>query len=42
MKIHVYFDNTDSIYIAEVPELPGCMAHGLTYKDALKHDETAI
>jgi predicted RNase H-like HicB family nuclease len=28
--------------IAEVPELPGCMAHGNTYEEAIQNIQTAI
>ncbi len=38
----IYWDETDSCYIAEVPELPGCMAHGSTYDEALKQAKEAI
>ncbi|NQU06437.1 MAG: type II toxin-antitoxin system HicB family antitoxin [Calditrichaeota bacterium] len=41
-EIIIYWDNIDSIYIAEVPELPGCSAHGKTYEEALKQAEAAI
>ncbi|MFQ5709794.1 MAG: type II toxin-antitoxin system HicB family antitoxin, partial [bacterium] len=29
-------------YIADVPELPGCMAHGDTYESALTNAKEAI
>ena len=32
----------DEVFIAEVPELPGCMAHGGTPEDALKNAKEAI
>ena len=32
----IQYDNTDNIYIAYIPDLPGCMAHGATKEDALK------
>ena len=41
-EVIIYWDNTDSIYIAEVPELPGCMAHGASYDDALKNVKEAM
>jgi len=34
-EIIIYWDNQDQAYIAEVPELPGCLAHGSTYDEAL-------
>ena len=41
-EIIIYWDNQDLIYIAEVPELAGCMAHGKTYDHALTHVKAAI
>jgi predicted RNase H-like HicB family nuclease len=32
----------DHAYIAQVPELPGCMADGDTYREALTNVETII
>jgi len=41
-EIILYWDKTDEIYIAEVPELPGCMAHGITEEVALSNVKEAI
>ena len=41
-EIIIYWDSIDKIYIAEVPELPGCSAHGETYEEALTQAKTAI
>ena len=41
-EIIIYWDAQDKVYIAEVPELPGCNAHGNTYDDALKNAKEAI
>ena len=41
-EIILYWSNDDNIYIAEVPELPGCMAHGGTQESALKNINQAI
>ncbi len=41
-EIIIYWDNRDNIYIADVPELPGCMAHGKTYNEALDNVNEAI
>ena len=31
----VYWSNEDGAYVVEVPELPGCMADGNTYEEAI-------
>ena len=41
-EILIYWDGEDNIFVAEVPELPGCMAHGDTQEDALKNAKEAI
>ena len=41
-EIVIYWDKKDKIYIAEVPELPGCAAHGKTYDEALRNAKKAI
>ena len=41
-EIIIYWSNEDQVYIAEVPELPGCMAHGNTQEAALKTANEAI
>ena len=41
-EIIIYRDNRDNIYIADVPELPGCSAHGKTYNEALGNVNEAI
>ena len=41
-EIILYWSNTDNAYVAEVPELPGCMAHGQTQEAALIHVNEAI
>jgi predicted RNase H-like HicB family nuclease len=32
----------DAAYVAEIPELPGCMAHGSTYDAALDNAKKAV
>ncbi len=41
-EIILYWDKQDSIFVAEVPELPGCMAHGKTQSEAISEAEAAI
>lgn len=38
----IYWSEDDQAYLAEVPELPGCMAHGHTYETALSNIKEAI
>lgn len=38
----IYWSNEDQAYIAEVPELPGCMAHGKSQRDALSNVRDAV
>ena len=38
----IYWSSEDEACIAEVPELPGCMADGAAYQEALSNAETII
>ncbi|MBI5324550.1 MAG: type II toxin-antitoxin system HicB family antitoxin [Ignavibacteriae bacterium] len=41
-EIIIYWSTEDSAVIAEIPELPGCIAHGETEEDALKNIKDAM
>lgn len=41
-EIIIYWSTDDEAYIAEVPELPGCVADGPSYSDALSNAEIII
>ncbi len=41
-EIIIYWSNEDQSFIAEVPELPGCMAHGSSSAAALTNVNDAI
>jgi len=41
-QIIIYWSEDDEAFIAEVPELPGCMAHGNTLENALANAKEAI
>jgi len=38
-EIIIYWSQEDNAFIAEVPELPGCMADGKTYHEAVSNAE---
>ena len=41
-EIILYWSKADGAYLAEVPELPGCMADGPTRQEALAAAEVVI
>ena len=41
-EIIIYWHAEDKVFVAEVPELHGCMAHGSTQEDALASCQEAI
>lgn len=41
-EIIIYWSKEDSAFIAEVPELSGCVADGSSYKEALAQVEIVI
>jgi predicted RNase H-like HicB family nuclease len=41
-EVILYWSDEDQAYIAEVPELAGCMADGATYAEALANAEVII
>ncbi|MDE2792604.1 MAG: type II toxin-antitoxin system HicB family antitoxin [Paracoccaceae bacterium] len=41
-EIILYWSNEDQTFIAEAPELPGCMAHGNDQETALRNVKDAI
>ena len=38
----IFWDKADTIYVVDVPELPGCMAHGKSKKEALENAEKSV
>ncbi len=38
----IYWDKTDKIFVVDVPELPGCMAHGNSKSEAIENAENAV
>jgi predicted RNase H-like HicB family nuclease len=41
-EIIIYWSEEDQAFVAEVPELPGCAAHGSTHEAALASAQEAI
>jgi predicted RNase H-like HicB family nuclease len=41
-EVILYWSEEDQAFIAEVPELPGCMAHGATQTAALQNANEAV
>ena len=41
-EIIIYWSAEDRAFVAEVPELPGCMADGQSYQEALSNAERMI
>jgi predicted RNase H-like HicB family nuclease len=41
-EIIIYWSPVDNAYLAEVPELAGCMADGATYQEALANAQIVI
>lgn len=40
-KVNLFWSSEDDCYLAEIPELPGCIAHGETQEEALKQANIA-
>ena len=41
-ELIIYWSDEDEAFIAEVPELPGCMGDGKTYEEAIKNVQVII
>ena len=41
-EVIIYWSEEDNAFVAEVPELPGCMADGATYSEAVSNVEVII
>ena len=41
-ELIIYWSESDEAFLVEVPELPGCMADGQTYVEAVTNVEVVI
>ena len=41
-EIIIYWSQEDQVFVAEIPELPGCLAHGDTHETALNNAKDAL
>ncbi|HBF33999.1 TPA: hypothetical protein DDW35_05500 [Candidatus Sumerlaeota bacterium] len=41
-EIILYWCEEDALYVAEAPELPGCVAHGNTQEEAFQEIQIAM
>jgi len=41
-EIIIYWSDEDQAFIAEIPELPGCMAHGDSHEASLANIKNAM
>ena len=41
-ELIIYWSETDEAFVVEVPELPGCMADGGSYQEALANAEVVM
>jgi len=41
-EVIIFWSDEDNSYLAEVPELPGCMADGESYQEALNNIEIIV
>jgi len=41
-ELVIYWSEDDARFVVEVPELPGCMADGASYQEAVSNAESII
>lgn len=41
-EIIIFWSDEDQAFVAEIPELPGCIAHGCSHEDSLANAKNAM
>jgi predicted RNase H-like HicB family nuclease len=41
-ELIIYWSKADESFVVEVPELPGCMADGATYEEAVANAQVVV
>jgi predicted RNase H-like HicB family nuclease len=41
-ELIIFWEKADQTFVVDVPELPGCMAHGKSKREAIANAELAI
>ncbi|MBT5706972.1 MAG: type II toxin-antitoxin system HicB family antitoxin [Verrucomicrobia bacterium] len=41
-EVIIFWSNEDEAFVADVPELPGCTAHGTSQEEALSNAKKAV
>ena len=41
-QITIFWSDEDGVFVADIPELPGCMAHGDSHEGALADAQKSI
>lgn len=41
-EVIIFWSDEDAAFVADIPELPGCMAHGSSHEEALRNAQEAM
>ena len=41
-EVIIFWSDEDGAFVADVPELPGCVAHGASHEEALRNAQDGV